>query len=137
MALPPQYGFEICGGTNPLNLVNVEALYAGGRYFTPPTLEEDTILRQPGGDGLPFERGYQSFMWQLNLYRAQYAYVYTTILGGSLQGRVVFRTLRLMDNDTYSTWRGILTLPDFSGFSRNYTLYQNVPWQFTRCTLVS
>lgn len=136
MTNSPQYNFAICGGTDPSNLVNVELLFAGDRYFYPPTLEVDSILRQPGSDGLPFERGYQSFGWKSDLWRAQYAYLYTTVLSGSLQGRVVFRTLRLMDDSTYSTWRGILTLPDFSGFSRNFKSYPGVPWTFTRCVLV-
>lgn len=132
-----QYGFEICGGTDPLNLINVELLTAGGRFFTPPTLEEDDILRQPGSDGLPFERGYLSITWKSNVYRPQYSYLYNTILGGARQGPVVIRTLRIMDDTTYSIYRGILTLPSFNAFQRNYTLYQNMPWQFTRLLRVT
>lgn len=137
MAIPPQYDFQICGGTDPGSLVNVETLIADGRYFYVPVVIADTILRQPGADGIPFERGYQSFTWQMDLWRAQYSYLYNTVLGGRLQGRVVFRTLRVMDDSTYSTWRGILTLPDYSGFQRNFKLYQNVPLPFTRCLRVS
>ena len=137
MAISPQYQFSICAGTNPASLVNVELLTAGGKYFYPPVLEDDFILRQPGASGLPFERGYQAFTWKSDLWRAHYDYLFTTILSNSLQGYVVLKTLRTMDDDTYTTWRGILTLPDMNQFQRNYKLYQNVLWQFTRCTLVT
>ncbi len=137
MSVSPQYGFEICGGSDAMNLVNVETLSAGGRYFYAPTLESDTILRQPAENGIMFARGYQSFQWKSDLWRAQYQYLFTTILSSSLQGYVVFKTLRIMDDDTYTTWRGVLTLPDFSGFQRNYKQYQGFIWNFTRCTLVA
>jgi len=53
-----------------------------------------------------------------------------------LQGHVVFETLRLMEHSTFTTGRGIVALPDFSGFQRNFKQYQNVPWSFTRCVEV-
>lgn len=133
----PQYDFAICGGTDPDALINVELLSAGGRFFAPPTLEEDEILRQPGSDGLPFERGYLTLTWKSKVYRAQYSYLYNTILSGALQGPVVIRTLRVMDDTTYSVYRGLLTLPSFSGFRRNYTLYEDMPWMFTRLLRVT
>jgi hypothetical protein len=137
MAVSPNYSFAICGGTDPNNLVNVELLQAGGRYFYPPTLEQDSILRQPASNGVPFERGYRSFEWRSNLWRDQYKYLYTTILSSSLQGPVVIRTLTIEGDSTYTVYRAVLTLPDFSGFQRNYKQYENVPWAFTRCVLVT
>jgi hypothetical protein len=135
--MTPQYDFAVCGGTNPANLINVELLTAGGRFFAPPTLEGDEILLLPGSDGVPFERGYLSLIWKSSVYRAQYSYLYNTILGGARQGAVVIRTLRVMDDTTYSVYRGILTLPSFSGFQRNYTLYSQMPWTFTRLLRVT
>ena len=137
MAVSPSYQFKIAAGlNNAAGLVNVETLTDGERSFYAVTLEEDFILRQPAANGIPFERGYQAFTWKSDLWRGQYAYLFNTILSGSLQGYATFQTLRLMDNGTYSIWQGVLTLPDFSGFQRNYKQYQGVLWQFTRCTEV-
>ncbi len=138
MAHQTQYGFKIASGlNNAAGLVNVENLIADGRYFYPPVLDGDFILRQPRANGIPFERGYQAFTWKSDIWRAQYSYLFNTLLGGNLQGYVTFNTLRIMNDSTYSVWQGVLTLPDFSGFTRNYKAYTGVPWAFTRCTLVS
>ena len=137
MAKSAQYNFAICGGTDPNNLVNVELLQADDRYFYAVTLETDFILRQTASNGIPFQRGYRSFAWKSDLWRSQYSYLFNTVLGGDLQGAVVIRTLTIQGDSTYSTWRGVLTLPDFSEFQRNYKQYQGVIWQFTRCVLVT
>jgi hypothetical protein len=83
-----------------------------------------------------FERGYRSFEWRSDVWRAQYSYLYTTVLSNSQQGAVVIRTLTIAGDSTYSVYRAVLTLPDFGGFQRNYKQYQNMPWAFTRCVLV-
>lgn len=137
MAIPPQYQFKLAAGSDPTNLANVESFSAGGRYFYVPVLTVDTILEQPGADGLIFERGYQSFTWQLDLWREQYDYLYTTILSNRFSNSVVFQTQRLQKATTYQIWTGKLRLPRFEAFQRNYKMYQNAPLVFTRCVFVS
>lgn len=137
MAVPPQYNFKLAAGSDPMNLVNVEAMSAGGRYFYAPVLITDFILEQPGADGVDFERGYQQFVWQIDLWREQYEYLYTTILSNRFMNSVVFQTQRLALSSTYQIWTGKLRLPRFDGFQRNYRQYQNVPLTFTRCVFVS
>lgn len=134
----PQYLFKIGKSSDGVNgMTNVELLTDGERYFYPPTLEVDFIQRQPLASGGMFERGYQSFEWKSDVYRAQYSYLYGTLLQGSLSGPVYFQTLRIMDNNSYSVWLGTLTLPLFDEFSRNYALYSGMTWRFTRCTRIS
>jgi hypothetical protein len=137
MSLPTQYQFKLASGSNPASLVNVEAMTAGGRYFYAPVLVEDSILEQPGADGVDFERGYQRFVWEIDLWREQYDYLYTTILGNSFMGAVVFQTQRIHLASTYQIWTGKLRLPRFNEFQRNYRQYQKVPLVFTRCVFVS
>lgn len=137
MAIPPQYQFKLAAGSDPLALVNVETLTAGGRYFYAPTLEEDFILQQTGGDGLIFDRGYQRFVWRIDLWVEQYEYLYTTILNNSFMGPVVFQTKRIQKATTYQIWTGKLRIPLFNEFQRNYRQYQGVPLTFTRCQFVS
>jgi hypothetical protein len=137
MGLPPQYEFKLAAGSNPASLVNVEAMSAGGRYFYAPVLVEDFILEEPGADGVDFERGYQRFTWEIDLWREQYDYLYTTILGNSFMNSVVFQTQRLHLASTYQIWTGKLRLPRFNSFQRNYRQYQKAPLTFTRCLFVS
>lgn len=137
MAVPTQYQFKLAAGSDPMNLVNVETMTAGGRYFYAPVLIEDFILEQPGADGVDFERGYQRFVWEIDLWREQYDYLYTTILSNSFMGAVVFQTQRLQKASTYQIWTGKLKLPRFNAFQRNYRQYQKAPLVFTRCLFVS
>jgi hypothetical protein len=137
MAIPPQYQFKLAAGSDPMNLVNVEAMTAGGRYFYAPVLIEDFILEQPGSDGVDFSRGYQRFVWQIDLWREQYDYLYTTILSNSFQNSVVFQTQRLQKASTYQIWTGKLKLPRFTEFQRNYRQYMQCPLTFSRCVFVS
>lgn len=138
MAVSPQYQFKLghsSGGAG--GMANVETLVdADGRYFYAPVLMTDYILRQPLASGGMFDRGYQQFVWQSDVWRAQYKYLYATVLQGSLSAPVYFQTLRIMDDSTYSVWLGTLTLPLFDQMNRNYRQYQGMPWQFTRCTLI-
>jgi len=137
MAFPHQYQYKIghsSGGT--LGMVNVEALQADGRYFYAPVLVNDYVLRQPLASGGMFERGYLQIGWQSDVWRAQYNYLYTTVLQGTLSAPVYFQTLRIMNDSTYSVYLGTLTLPLFDGMSRNYKQYQNMTWDFTRATLI-
>lgn len=137
MAIPAQYQFKLASGTNPANLVNVEAMIAGGKYFYAPVLVRDFILEQEKSNGVLFQRGYQSFTWELDLWRPQYEYLYTTILSSSFSGTVVFQTQRLQLATTYQIWTGVLRLPRFEALQRNYSQYQAAPLVFTRCTFVS
>jgi hypothetical protein len=133
----PQYLFKLAHSSSGVSgMTNVENLTDGERYFYPPTLEGDTVLRQPLANGGMFERGYQSFVWQSDLWRGQYQHLYGTLLQGSLQGPVYFQTQRTIDNGAYSVWLGTLTLPQMPDMQRNYHLYPNVKWQFTRCTRI-
>jgi hypothetical protein len=138
MVVSPQYQFKIGHSSSGAGgMVNVELLVdADGRYFYAPVLVSDYRLRQPLASGGMFNRGYQQFGWQSDVWRAQYSYLFNTTLQGSLTAPVYFQTLRLMDNSTYSVWLGTLTLPLFDQFQRNYKQYQNMPWDFTRCTLI-
>lgn len=137
MANSPQYQFKIghsSGGVN--GMTNVEELIADSRYFYPPALSNDFILRQPLANGSNFSRGYQSFTWQSDLWRAQYQYLYGTLMQGSLSAPVYFQTQRTIDNGAYSVWLGTLTIPQMSELTRNFTQYQTVNWTFTRCTRI-
>jgi hypothetical protein len=138
MGLSPSYQFKIghsSGGVN--GMTNVETLIADEKYFYAPTLNNDYILRQPLASGGMYNRGYQSFTWQSDLWRAQYQYLYGTLMQGSLSAPVYFQTQRTIDNGAYSVWLGTLTIPQMSEFNRNFTQYQTVNWQFTRCTRIS
>lgn len=137
MAVPPSYQFKLAAGDDPLDLVNVETMSAGGKYFYTPVLVRDFILEQDRSNGLLFERGYQSFTWEIDLWRPQFEYLYTTILGGSFSGNVIFQTQREQLATTYQIWTGVLRLPRFEAFQRNYSQYQTVPLVFTRCLFVS
>jgi len=138
MAISPQYQFKVAAGLNNAgSLVNVETLTDGERYFYAPTLMNDYVLRQPGADGLGFSRGYRSFTWQSDLWRGQYGYLYGTLLTGSLSNYVTFQTLEAVNSGAYSVWQGILTLPQMNDMTRNFKMYQNVNWQFTRCLPVT
>ena len=131
----PSYNFKIAAGlNNAAGLVNVETLVdADGRTFNPPVLTNDYILRQTLSGGGMFDRGYQSFTWQSDLWRPQYQYLYGTLLTGTLTNNVTFQTQRTIDSGAYSVWQGKLTLPQMSDINRNYKLYAGVQWQFTRC----
>jgi predicted Zn-dependent peptidase len=133
----PSYLFKIGRSIDGVNgMTNVELLTDGERYFYPPTLENDFILRQPLASGGQFERGYQSFTWKSDLWRGQYQYLFGTLLQGSLQNAVYFQTQRTIDSGAYSVWLGTLMLPQMPDFQRNYQLYANMNWTFIRCTRV-
>lgn len=134
---PSQYQFKLAAGSDPMNLVNVETLSAGGKYFYAPVLVTDFILEQPAENGIIFDRGYQSFTWNLDLWIDQYNYLYSNILSNSFSNSVVFQTKRIQLPTTYQIWTGKLRLPRFDGFQRNYKMYQTVPLTFTRCVYVS
>jgi hypothetical protein len=137
MANSPQYQFKIGHSSNGVNgMVNVEELIADSRYFYPPVLQDDFILRQPLSGGGMFDRGYQSFTWQSDVWRAQYQLLYGTLMQGSLSAPVYFQTQRTIDNGAYSVWLGTLTLPQMADFTRNFWQYQTVNWQFSRCTRI-
>lgn len=132
----PAYLFKVGKSSDGVNgMTNVELLQdADGKYFYAPTLDNDFVLKQPLSSGGQFDRGYQSFTWHSDLWRGQYQYLYGTLLQGSLTGPVYFQTQRAIDNGAYSVWLGTLTLPQMNDFQRNYHLYPNVAWTFTRCT---
>lgn len=137
MARPPEYRFMIAAGLNNAGAMqNVELLTDGERYFNAPALVNDYILRQPVSGGLMVDRGYQQFTWQSNLWRGQYHYLYGTLLAGTLTNNVTFQTLRTADKLSYSVWQGKLTLPQMNEFQRNFQMYGNVQWQFTRCVRI-
>lgn len=136
MAVPAQYQFKIAHSSAGVNgLTNVESLVGvEGKPFYAPVLMNDYILRQPLASGGMFDRGYQSFTWQSDLWRGQYQYLYGTLMQGSLTAPVYIQTQRTIDNGAYSVWLGTLTLPQMPDFQRNYQLYEGVQWTFTRCT---
>jgi hypothetical protein len=138
MATPPQYSFKVGHSSAGVNgMVNVETLIdADGRYFYAPVLMTDYILRQPLSGGGLFDRGYLQIGWRSDVWRAQYGYLYGTVLQGSLSAPVYFQTLRIMDDNSYSVYLGTLTLPLFDQMNRNYKQYQAMPWDFTRCTRI-
>jgi hypothetical protein len=138
MARPPEYQFKIGHSSSGIGgMVNVETIVTGdGRYFYAPTLMTDYTLRQPTSGGGLQQRGYQQFVWSSDVWRSQYAYLQGTIMQGSLAAPVYMQTLRIMNDASYSVYLGTLTLPLFDQINRNFKLYQGMPWQYTRCTLI-
>ena len=137
MAVPAQYQFAIMAGWgDPSGLVNVEALTDGTHYFYAPVLEDDFILLNPLSGGGDFDRGYTKITWLSDLWRGQYAYLYST-LGNQYSNKVTIKTLRTWDDDTYTIYRAYLRLSLLGEVSRNYKLYQQCKWNFTRCVLVT
>lgn len=133
----PVYSYKIAAGlNNAAGLVNVELMIAGSKYFAPPALDDDDILLQPLSSGEDFERGYTQLIWNSKVWRAQYAYLYTTVLGGRRSGPVTFQTKRGFDDTAYTIYDGYLRLPSIKQSQRNYNLF-TIQWTFSRLRLIT
>lgn len=121
----PVYQFSIAAGWNqPLgSLVNVETIRpTGGQLFYPPDVYPgyDDGKRNYRGDQMVSFNGFPSVPWRfMVLYKVQWYYLYHTINGDSMTGKVTINTLT-NKNTTYTRYNAIMDLPPLSSSNKNF-----------------
>jgi len=126
------------GHNNVAGLVNIESIAVEGRYFT---VVDDVGKWNHGvdvlyGDGLAGTQGIASTTWVCgHITLAQYDYIYTTLLGGSISGRVTIRTCRHKAN-TYANYNAVLTIASPNKLNKRNGVFTDFVWSFTGLTLI-
>lgn len=121
----PVYQFKIAAGWNVSagSLVNIEVIKpTGSQYFYPPDPNPgyDDGNENVRGDQMVAFNGFPSVPWRfMILYRTQWYYLYHTINGDSLTGKVTINTLTNKDT-TYTRLNAIMDLPKLSGSQKNF-----------------
>lgn len=127
----PQYEYAIASGyNNAAGLVNIELLSAGGKLFYAVAVAGSDVDLKTQEDGVGFESGFPQLVWTSNVTRAQYAYIRDTVLSGSYSAPVTIRSR--YDDTSYANYNAILTIPRTRQLKRNYDLYEQMEWTFTR-----
>lgn len=128
------------GHNNTAGLTNIEAILVDGNYFVAADDLGNWSFGTPVlyGDQTNGTQGIASTSWiSGNITFAQYNYIYTTLLGGSISGRVTVRT-RVNTPGTYANYNAILTIKSPAEIRANKTAvgYINFVWEFTGMTLI-
>lgn len=122
------------GWDNSDNFVNLEDVKVNGWYFAP--MEDlgkwslgDEVIR---GDGVMVTQGFNSTAWLASsLSLDHWHYLYQTILGNALSGKVTIRTRNYVVA-TYANYNAILTLPQPQTLTKTNRWYEDVVLRYTR-----
>ena len=126
------------GHNNTAGLMNLEAIVVDGEYFV--AVDDLGKWREGApvlyGDGIGGVAGLPSTTWVSgHITLAHYHYLYTTLLGGSLSGRVTIRTRRY-DPASYANYNAVLTIRPASDLNKTLGAYPNFIWTFTKLELI-
>ena len=125
------YDYKIASGyNNAAGLTNVELLTAGGRYFYAVAIGGHDLNLKTQENGVGFASGFSLLIWKSNVTRAHYAYIRDTLLGGKYSAPVTIRSR--LDDTVYANYNAVLTIPRTRNVKRNYDLYEQMEWEFTR-----
>ena len=137
------YQYKIATGWNVASgsLVNIETIKATGdvRPFGPPDADggyDDGILRIKG-DGTGTLAGWAVVAWKFkSITKNQRYYLYYTINGGSLIGKVTINTVTTQPG-TYTRYNALMVLPKLRESQKNFRIFENYIVLMTRLTTPS